>query len=857
MKLLKLEITEFGGLSGMVLEPGAGLNIIEGNNESGKSTVLAFIRFMLFGLSGRLGAQEPSDKERYPSWSGGRAAGSMTVATSDARVWRIEREGTITHSARGDSYSEKPVRIFDDATGELIYRGECPGELFLGLTVQMFNSTCAVSQLKNTDINTGELSEGIENMLRSADENISVPRVCKRLEDSRRELIHKTGRGGKIYELKCECQRLSDQLERAESNARTIVELEALLAECRAKTAEASAEAAKLDRIWERSEAWLVIGRFEERDALEAEQSERCAQLEHLRATTFPGGHIPARGYDDRLCESAERVSAASIALEQAEKRYEQHVSLPSYDQKLAERAEKFESDGMARDTVVGEYSRRSRKLTSRRAGGTFALSAGIVTLITGLALLFILKLTLPGAIVAGAGLVSGLIGAALLSTLGRARADVASYLTSLGLDGDTTAAGSAGIIRYYDDCMAALRGKVAHDSATQALDAVRNNCRETLAREIAQAKELLRPILGEKTKSGSVGAGNGSVGAENGAVGAENGAIGAESGSIGAENGAIGAGNGSIGSGNGAIGAENGAVGAENGAVDAKIVTPSPADICAALRTASADCRRFARQCEELERDIASRKAQLDRLSESLSGYDRQFILQKASRLDRSQVIGDEEHRLRREQCAKAVREAYDNQTALERRIAVAEAQGQPPARISAQLDAARTELSRLEHKADAVSLALEAINTASGQLRRGFTPALRSEAEKLLDILTDGRLDTLGIGEELSLSTQLDGVTRSAALLSGGTRDAVYLAVRLALTRLLCRNEMPPLLFDESLTQLDDDRAARVIAILSGWCRAGGQCLLFTCHSREAGMARDTEGVSVIRMPVRETAV
>lgn len=820
MKLLKLEITEFGGLSGMVLEPGAGLNIIEGNNESGKSTVLAFIRFMLYGLSGRLGAQEPSDKERYPSWSGGRAAGSMTVATSDARVWRIEREGTITHSARGDSYNEKPVRIFDDATGELIYRGECPGELFLGLTVQMFNSTCAVSQLKNTDINTGELSEGIENMLRSADENISVPRVCKRLEDSRRELIHKTGRGGKIYELKCECQRLSDQLERAESNARTIVELEALLAECRTKTAEASAEAAKLDRIWERSEAWLVIGRFEERDALKAEQSERCAQLEHLRATTFPGGHIPARGYDDRLCESAERVSAASIALEQAEKRYEQHVSLPSYDQKLAERAEKFESDGMARDTVVGEYSRRSRKLTSRRAGGTFALSAGIVTLITGLALLFILKLTLPGAIVAGAGLVSGLIGAALLSTLGRARADVASYLTSLGLDGDTTAAGSAGIIRYYDDCMAALRGKVAHDSATQALDAVRNNCRETLAREIAQAIELLRPILGEETKNGAIGTENGSVGAKNSSVGTE-----------------------------------NGSVGGKNGAVDTKIVTP--ADICAALRTASADCRRFARQCEELERDIASRKAQLDRLNESLSGYDRQFILQKASRLDRSQVIGDEEHRLRREQCAKAVREAYDNQTALERRIAVAEAQGQPPARISAQLDAARTELSRLEHKADAMSLALEAINTASGQLRRGFTPALRSEAEKLLDILTDGRLDTLGISEELSLSTQLDGVTRSAALLSGGTRDAVYLAVRLALTRLLCRNEMPPLLFDESLTQLDDDRAARVIAILSGWCRAGGQCLLFTCHSREAGMARDTEGVSVIRMPGRETAV
>lgn len=802
MRLLRLQITEFGGLRDTVLEPGEGLNIIEGDNESGKSTVLGFIRFMLYGLGGRAGGSEPSDKERYPSWASGRAAGSMTLTTSNGRRWRIEREGVVTHTARGDSYNEKPVRIFDDETGELAYRGQCPGELFLGLSVHNFNSTCAVAQLKNTELSAGELGNGIENMLRSADESVSVPRVCKRLEDARRELIHKTGRGGRIYDLKCECERLNEQLERAESNARSIVELEKQLGECRQKTAAAASESSRLDEIWERSEAWLVLGRFERRDEETRALAARREELVGLEASTFSGGYLPPDGYADRLDGSAERLSTVDAALRQAELRCDQHAALPTYDAHLADCADKMEAAGLTRTVVIDEYSRRTGSVSRRRVGGILTLLGGAVALAVGLVLLLILKLILPGAATAGGGALCLIFGAALLSTVGRARREAVSYIAELGLDDDP---GVAGLGRYFDDCAAAARGRASHISAAHALDDVRKSCRGTLDGELAAARELLRPFAADSSEAT----------AEQGG-----GALGQSA-------------------------AQGGNASAQTSAHD------ESAALCTELRRVAADCRRFDGQRRELMRDIESRTAALDRLNESLGGYDRQFLQSKAARLDRSEVIGAEEHRRRRDECTRALREAYDDQTALERRIAFAEAQEQSPARVAAQLAAAQAELSRLEHKANAMTLALEAINSASGQLRRGFTPALRGEAQKLLTIFTGGELEQIGIEDDFALSACVAGATRPAALLSGGTRDAVYLAVRLALTRLLCRDELPPLLLDESLTQLDDRRARHVLDILSGWCRAGGQCLLFTCHGREAQMAAECGQVSLFHMP------
>jgi uncharacterized protein YhaN len=51
----------------------------------------------------------------------------------------------------------------------------------------------------------------------------------------------------------------------------------------------------------------------------------------------------------------------------------------------------------------------------------------------------------------------------------------------------------------------------------------------------------------------------------------------------------------------------------------------------------------------------------------------------------------------------------------------------------------------------------------------------------------------------------------------------------------------ELPPLLMDESLCQMDGVRVGRVLSLLSGLCGKGMQCILFTCHTREGELCRE----------------
>ena len=102
-----------------------------------------------------------------------------------------------------------------------------------------------------------------------------------------------------------------------------------------------------------------------------------------------------------------------------------------------------------------------------------------------------------------------------------------------------------------------------------------------------------------------------------------------------------------------------------------------------------------------------------------------------------------------------------------------------------------------------------------------------------------TGGKDTEFGVGTDLSVTVGTEAGTRPVSALSVGTRDAAYFSLRMALVGLLFPRSAPPLLFDESLAMMDDDRAR---GLLSSLCRrmssGGGQCLIFTCQSREETM-------------------
>jgi uncharacterized protein YhaN len=83
MRIVDINVDGFGQFHGAHLAPAPGLTVIRGPNEAGKTTLLAFIRAMLFGF----------ESGRYPAFNGGRRGGWLSVEMADGRPFRIERYG--------------------------------------------------------------------------------------------------------------------------------------------------------------------------------------------------------------------------------------------------------------------------------------------------------------------------------------------------------------------------------------------------------------------------------------------------------------------------------------------------------------------------------------------------------------------------------------------------------------------------------------------------------------------------------------------------------------------------------------------------------------------------------------------
>ena len=170
-------------------------------------------------------------------------------------------------------------------------------------------------------------------------------------------------------------------------------------------------------------------------------------------------------------------------------------------------------------------------------------------------------------------------------------------------------------------------------------------------------------------------------------------------------------------------------------------------------------------------------------------------------------------------------------------------------PEEFQARREAAAEELDRRRTEYDAIAAALAALEAAHGQLQARFSPALNRRAGELLAKLTGGKYDKVALTQQFeALAEEHDGLQpRRALTLSQGTADQLYLAVRLAVCELVLPGEEPcPLVLDDALANFDDGRCALALALLEELGKER-QILLFTCHTREAGLLAGHPGVSI----------
>ena len=123
---------------------------------------------------------------------------------------------------------------------------------------------------------------------------------------------------------------------------------------------------------------------------------------------------------------------------------------------------------------------------------------------------------------------------------------------------------------------------------------------------------------------------------------------------------------------------------------------------------------------------------------------------------------------------------------------------------------------------------------------------PETLREASNFLSRLTSGhyvRIWTRLVGEELLVDNS-DGETLSVEHLSRGTREAVYLALRLALVGAYARRgAILPMVLDDVLVNFDSQRARAAATVLRDFANTGYQILMFTCHDHIRDMFHDLD--------------
>ena len=142
---------------------------------------------------------------------------------------------------------------------------------------------------------------------------------------------------------------------------------------------------------------------------------------------------------------------------------------------------------------------------------------------------------------------------------------------------------------------------------------------------------------------------------------------------------------------------------------------------------------------------------------------------------------------------------------------------------------------IARLEDTYTALTIAQETLTQARSELQRRFAPRITQRAQELLGAMTDGRYQSLTMGEDFSLraSAEQEDVQWDAIWRSDGTIDQLYLALRLAVAEELTPDA--PLVLDDALVRFDDTRMAAALGILRKMAE-NKQVICFTCQGREA---------------------
>jgi len=215
----------FGTLERRSITFAPGLNIIESPNETGKSTLAAFLRVMLYGMPPRdRGAL--ADKNRYQPWSGAPMQGTLELSAEGFGDVTLRRDTARAGNPMG-RFSAVYTGTGDEVAG--LTAADC-GETLLGVPREVYERSAFIRQSGLAVDANVELERRIAALITTGEEEASYSEAASALK-KQLNLRRSNARSGRIPTLEREI----------EADEAMLAELRSLQAE-RAGAEEAVAE---------------------------------------------------------------------------------------------------------------------------------------------------------------------------------------------------------------------------------------------------------------------------------------------------------------------------------------------------------------------------------------------------------------------------------------------------------------------------------------------------------------------------------------------------------------------------------------------------------------------------------------
>jgi len=467
MKILSLNVTEFGKLHDLEIKLSDGMNIIEGDNESGKSTLLLFVMYMLYGLpkSSRKGAPDAYDKQRSLSWENKRAEGSMTLLHGGRRL-RIERENT-----RRSSSSE--ARVFDLDTGERLELSGEVGEELLGIGRESFESCLWCGQARSGVIKGDDLSKTLSNLSLTADESVDGEAALAALKNAKKQYKYERGNGGIIFELDESISRLRAEKATVDAELSESYSSRERQRELEEELLSAEKRFAELRSLKEAQETVALLGGFRRLDEDEKKLRDAEAEMASLKAEN---GYTEKEPDGNTLARLRMLISAREEKNEEYQSICLERPKPPRVDGEAVEVAERI-SERYDLSEALDAVDKRVLSVKKTRAAAISLFALGALSAAGAVFFLPALALTAVFAV----------LGAVLLIRGNKQKKSLASDLSQIGAD----ISDYRGRIDY---CFAQKRVLAAEKEAAEKLYAER---KERAGRELARVSLQVAELVG------------------------------------------------------------------------------------------------------------------------------------------------------------------------------------------------------------------------------------------------------------------------------------------------------------------------------------------------------------------------